>query len=158
MIGSIALWLPYLALRAGFLASAIIIFTFGCAMSFSSWIYSQHLGDQPDIGHSLSYHFISKFWAKFLYDFVVWIHIICLSIEYFQLIVQIWKCIIITEYDKYYFVSSAINFGVLFAFIWLLRKKNLGAKAMIYGIISIFQYLLFLLVYFFDNSNKPTIK
>jgi hypothetical protein len=80
MIGSIALLLPQLALRAGYITTLIVILVFGCAMAFSSWIYSLHLGDEPDTGHSLGKHFDSKFMAKFWYDLVVWLFIICLCI------------------------------------------------------------------------------
>ena len=75
MIGSIALMLPTFAIGAGYIGTAIAIVSAGLFCSFSSWIYSLHMGDQPDIGYALNDHFKVKLWAKLAYDFFVWLFI-----------------------------------------------------------------------------------
>ena len=90
MIGSLLFLLPYLSLQAGYAASFIAIVISGAASAFSSWIYLQHLGEEPDIGYVMKKHLRQKRAAKLLYDIPVWLNLICTCLFYFQLMVIQW--------------------------------------------------------------------
>lgn len=94
MVGSLVLLLPVIAMQAGYITSPIVIIIAGASCAFSSWIYFQHLGDEPDIGHALRQHFNYDHKAKLFYDFCAWLFIVLACVEYFQLILAQWTIIL----------------------------------------------------------------
>lgn len=120
MIGSIALLLPVEALKSGYIETVIAIISASFFCSISSWIYSLHMGDQPDIGYALNDHFKVRLWGKLVYDFFVWIFLLLLCIEYFQIIVKIWQSVIFTYEPDYYLVISSVANGVVMFILVLL--------------------------------------
>lgn len=93
MVGSLILGLPVLSLYSGYASTFILIIVTGLFCAFSSWIYFQHLGDEPDIGHVLKKHFKRNIY-KLIYDAFAFAFLIIACIDYFQLIVVQWKIIL----------------------------------------------------------------
>jgi amino acid permease len=93
MVGCLILGLPVLTLYSGYVSAFILIIVTGLFCAFSSWIYFQHLGEEPDIGHALKKHFKNNIF-KILYDSLAFIFLIITCVEFFQLIVTQWEIIL----------------------------------------------------------------
>jgi amino acid permease len=94
MVGSLIIFLPVLALSSGYAASAIIITVSGFSFVASSWLYLQHLGEEPDIGLAMKKHFKGRNAAKNIYEFLSWFYIIIVCVQYFQLTGIQWEILI----------------------------------------------------------------
>ena len=122
MVGTLILILPVYAIDAGYASSFLSILISGCCCAFSSWIYLQHLGEEPDTGHALKKHFHGNFYAKLAYDFAAWASLVLACIEYLQLIVIQWTIIIPpTITGPWHFWMCLINGLLMFCFVMLLK-------------------------------------
>lgn len=122
MVGSLVLLLPVLALQAGYITSLIGIIISGASCAFSSWIYFQHLGDEPDIGHALRQHFNYDSKAKLFYDFCAWLFIVLACVEYFQLIAAQWTVILPATSSGVLGLASVMTNGLLLLGLVLVLK------------------------------------
>lgn len=122
MVGSLVLLLPVLALQAGYITSLIGIIITGASCAFSSWIYFQHLGDEPDIGHALRQHFNYDPKAKVFYDSCAWLFILLACLEYFQLIAAQWTVILPATSSGVLGMASVMANGLLLLGLVLVLK------------------------------------
>jgi hypothetical protein len=157
MVGSTVLILPVLALQAGYISTIFSIIITGISCAFSSWIYIQHLGEEPDIGHAMKKHFKRSFLARMVYDFSAWLFIVLALIEFFQLIVSQWECVIeLSSFGDYHTINIIANGCVILFLVLLLKYWEYGATTMVYGIVSIGIYLAYLLgVIITENRSLP---
>jgi predicted MFS family arabinose efflux permease len=93
MVGSLILGLPVLSLYSGYASTFILIIVTGLFCALSSWIYFQHIGDEPDIGLALKKHFKNNIF-KIIYDSLAFLFLIIACVDYFQLIVVQWEIIV----------------------------------------------------------------
>ena len=77
---------------------------------------------------------------KIFYDLVVFVNLLFLLVEYFELIVQQWEGLITVSA-----LNPIINSVILLSFVFILKYFDLGASILAYGIISIIGYCIFLI-------------
>ena len=146
MVGSLMLGLPVLTLYSGYASTFILIIVTGLFCAFSSWIYFQHLGDEPDIGLALKKHFKKNIF-KIIYDTLAFLFLINVCIYYFQLIVIQWEILRpVTAKGWFHACNIIMNSILILSLVVLLKYIGYGAITMVYGIFSILAYLVYLVV------------
>ena len=150
MIGGLILVLPLLALQAGTIVSAAIIFISGTCSYYSSMLCVKHLGPYSDLDEAITKHFNHNRVIKILYDIVVFVNLSLLLVVYFELIVQQWEGLF-----PYSIANPITNYFALFALVFFMKYFDFGASLLAYGIFSIIGYCIFLVWMFLSAPEGP---
>lgn len=137
MIGGIILVMPLLALKSGWLLIAPITIISGFFSYFTCLLCLRHLRDYKNLDVAIYQHFGKKKSYKVFYDIIIIISMSVLLILYFSLICDQWAGMIGDSKS-----IPILNALALFPIVYIMKKFDLGASLLAYGILSIIGTIL----------------